>query len=175
MAGSDRRLQELILYVAERSEGDRRFGKTKLNKILFYVDFVAHRDLGQSITGQEYRKLPFGPVASGVEPALTRLEEAGDLVIRPERHSGYPQQRPLAVRRADPNVFSGAEIALIDEIIAELWDHSARDVSDLSHDFIGWKAAESGAVIPYDTVCVNIEGPTDEDLEYARKLVAEGR
>ena len=139
------------------------------------MNFVAYHDLGRSVTGQEYRKLPFGPVATAVEPALTQLREAGDLVMRAERYRGYPQPRPLAVRQADANVFSGAEIALIDEIMTELWDHNARDVSDLSHDFVGWKAAQPGEVIPYNTVFVNIEDPTDEDLEYARKLVAEGR
>ena len=47
----DRKMKELILYLAARSEDDPRFSSTKLNKLLFYCDFTAYRQLGRSITG----------------------------------------------------------------------------------------------------------------------------
>ncbi|HZQ34888.1 MAG TPA: hypothetical protein VFD32_03070 [Dehalococcoidia bacterium] len=46
-----RKLGELILYVAEKSSDDPRFGATKLNNILFFSDFLAFGQLGRSITG----------------------------------------------------------------------------------------------------------------------------
>ena len=45
------RFRELILYCALKSETHRFFGATKLNKCLFYADFLAYRALGSSITG----------------------------------------------------------------------------------------------------------------------------
>lgn len=42
----DRKMKELILYLASRSEEDPRFSATKLNKLLFYCDFTAYRRLG---------------------------------------------------------------------------------------------------------------------------------
>lgn len=38
----DRRLAELILYIAEKCERDPNFGATKLNKILTFADFSAY-------------------------------------------------------------------------------------------------------------------------------------
>ena len=55
------KFRELVLYIAEQSEGDPRFGAVKLNKILYYSDFEAFRVLGESITGATYRKLSEGP------------------------------------------------------------------------------------------------------------------
>ena len=34
------KFRELILYIAQESEGDPNFGATKLNKILFFCDFL---------------------------------------------------------------------------------------------------------------------------------------
>jgi hypothetical protein len=38
----DKRLGELMLYIAKKSQFDQNFGSTKLNKILFYADFVSY-------------------------------------------------------------------------------------------------------------------------------------
>ena len=60
---------ELIVYIAEQSKDDPFFGPVKLNKILYYADFRAYRELGHSITGASYRKLTEG---SCPPPVLTR-------------------------------------------------------------------------------------------------------
>ena len=52
----------LILYVAERSEHDDRFGAVKLNKIMYYADFTAYWKLGRPITGATYQRLDEGPL-----------------------------------------------------------------------------------------------------------------
>jgi len=174
-ATTESKLRELILYIAERSEGDDSFGKTKLNKLLFYADFVAYAQSGCPITGQEYRKYPHGPVPAHAQPALDGLQTEGAIALATRNYHGLPQQRPLALREPDLSHFSGAEIAIVNEVITELWGKSARDVSDLSHEFPGWQAARPGEVIPYDTVLVDVTGPTEEDVEYARGLIAAGR
>lgn len=35
---------------------------TKMNKLLFYMDFLSYRKTGKSLTGLTYRALPYGPV-----------------------------------------------------------------------------------------------------------------
>ncbi len=42
----ERKLKEFILYVADRCEADPTFGAVKLNKILFYADFLAFASTG---------------------------------------------------------------------------------------------------------------------------------
>jgi len=36
--------------------------KTKLNKLLFYSDFIMHQQTGFSMSGVQYRAIPMGPV-----------------------------------------------------------------------------------------------------------------
>ena len=88
---------------------------------------------------------------------------------------GRRQERPCALREPDLSEFSGQEIATIDRVIEALWGKSARDVTDLSHEFIGWQAAQPGEVIPYETVFVNDSEPMDEDVQHAQSLIAAGR
>jgi len=61
MGGSDAKMAELILYVSDRCQLDPAYGSTKLNKILFYADFLYYAKHGTSITGQEYMRLDKGP------------------------------------------------------------------------------------------------------------------
>lgn len=54
-----------MLYIAKRSLTDPYFGYVKLNKILFYADFVAYGELGKPITGATYIRNLYGPTPRG--------------------------------------------------------------------------------------------------------------
>ena len=58
----DKKLKELVLYIAQKSEDDPSFGATKLNKILFAADFYFFGQTGRSITGASYVHRGKGPV-----------------------------------------------------------------------------------------------------------------
>src|SRR5262245_44346313 len=133
------RFERAILYIANKSVGDARFGKTKLNKILFFADFTAYRQLGQSITGARYQNLSEGPAPHQLVPRLNALLDSGAVAIREEDSYGYSQQRIMPLRRADLDGFTGAEISILDQVIEDLWQYTARGVSDLSHETIAWR------------------------------------
>jgi hypothetical protein len=165
----------LILYVTSCCEGDQAFGKTKLNKILFYADFLAYLETGKAITGQDYQKFPYGPVAPQVEPTLRTLCTEGAAAIASRQHFGLRQDRIFALREPSLDGFSGKEIAIVDGVIRALWGKNAREVSELSHRFIGWQATQDYEIIPYETALVDISEPTEDELEYARQLERAGR
>src|SRR5690606_1636943 len=87
-----RRFKELILYVADRSRDDRRFGATKLNKILYFADFKAFLILGASITGSTYVRLDRGPVPQEILPILREMEDAGDISRTERQYFNYTQK-----------------------------------------------------------------------------------
>ena len=58
---NDQKMKELILHVAIASDKDERFGAVKLNKILFYGDFLSYFRRGRSITNHEYFAIREGP------------------------------------------------------------------------------------------------------------------
>lgn len=167
------KLEELIVYIARRCDSDQYFGATKLNKILFAVDFLAYRDLGSPVTGQRYQKLPYGPAPRGLLPALNRLK-ADSACIEYERPCGVgrTQRRVVALRDADLSRFTAQQISLADRIIEEMRKEWAEETSKASHEFLGWKAVDFNEDIPYETIFVEDPGLpfTPDELDYAKQL-----
>ncbi len=172
-AADDEKLQELILFVASRSEVDPRFGSTKLNKLLFFADFSAYQRLGQSITGHIYQKLPNGPAPRKMVPILKRMVAARSLAIKERDHYGKTQRVPIALRQARLKRFTSDEIAIVTEVLDSLRKTNARDISTLSHQFPGWKLAAPGEDIPYEVALVEFTKPTKQDLRKAIEMKAE--
>ncbi|MCB1036388.1 MAG: SocA family protein [Acidobacteria bacterium] len=174
MTSGDRKFKELILYLARKSEGDVHFGATKLNKQLFYADFIAYRQLGSSISGQRYQKLPYGPAPRGLKPVVSEMLEEGCCAEAARSHHGYEQRRLLALREPDVSVFDARELELIHQVVEELKDRSAREVSDLSHEFIGWQLADEKEDIPYEAALISFPEPLSEaEIQYGLELAAE--
>jgi hypothetical protein len=162
------KLQELILYIARRSEDDRHFGANKLNKLLFYSDFLAYAKTGRSITGATYERLEHGPAPRGLAAALAELKPA---CAEAERdYFGRKQRRIVALREPDLSEFTGAEIALVDELLDRLRNHD--EDGELADRSVGWQVAGVGEEIPYGTAFV---GPprrlTREEVEYAQQVL----
>lgn len=173
------KFQELILHIAEQSENDRNFGATKLNKLLFYADFLFYLRNRRSITGQNYQKLNHGPAPRGLKPAVDNLELMQSAKIVERTHFGRTQKRLVALRSADLSVFTAEEISFVDSLIKDFWDKNATDVSDMSHRFHGWQLAKIGEEIPYSSVFVNARHTCESDYangqcyeERARELTA---
>lgn len=175
MSPNDKKLGELMLYIAEFCETDPTFGSVKLNKLLFYSDFLAFRRLGRSITGHTYQKLEHGPAPRAMLPVRRSL--GGDLVFREESRYGRAQKKPIATRSADLSEFSAEEISLVDSVVEEWIGVSAAKISKKSHDDLCcWDMAELGEAIPYSVSLIGSQTPpTDEEREWADSVMDEAR
>lgn len=164
---NEEKFKELIVYVSMKCEHDTYFSATKLNKILFYSDFLAYKVYGKPITGADYFALPHGPAPRRLVPVRESMKRAGDIAIRK-----YTQHRVIPLRNPDYDIFEAREIALVDRIIDILRDHDAEEVSEITHLFLGWQAAmaegeqtEENVSIPYQTVF--IQNPEIDEYEEA--------
>lgn len=164
------KFREFVLYVASRSESDPDFGSTKLNKILFFAEFLAYGKLQRPITGAVFQKLNFGPAARRLLPVQEQLECDQAAAIQHRDRYGHRQERLVALREPDLSRFTGAEIAIIDDVLRELLEENAVSVSDLSHRFLGWQLARYGEEIPYETVFLSGRELTQAEKDYALEL-----
>ncbi len=167
--GAPKRLAEAILYVCGACETDAAFGMIRLNKILFEADFLSFSLRGIPITGVRYQRLERGPAPKAMVPRLRDLQERQELVIRSADFIGRPQQRPIALRRADLSVFSGEDVALLDQIIRESWGKTGAEVSEQSHR-IAWKTRENGDDIPYEAAWLSNDAPTAKEILKTEQL-----
>lgn len=149
------KLAELILYITGRTAGDRAAGATKLNKYLYFADFSAVRRFGRSITGAEYQKLKYGPAPRRLTPVRERLVRSGDARLDQRVDAlGYVHHELVPLREPRTDLFTEEELRLVDEIIGELRERSASQVSELSHREAGWQLVGEGETIPYELAFV---------------------
>ena len=148
-------LKELILYIADRLATHPKFGATKLNKILFYCDFVSYGKLGKPITGEVYFKLRWGPAPRSLKRVIEEMEKCGDIARTQRETMKGTQDRIAPKRKPDYSKFAPEQISIVERIIELLQDKDAEEVSELSHFFIGWRLARYNENIPYQTVFLN--------------------
>lgn len=141
---STSRLKNLLLYVL--GQMGETF-QTKMNKVLFYIDFLSYRERGMAISGLAYNALEFGPVPQRwdrVYSAFDEVEEQLRLV------QGQECMSLKAGAEADMCGFSPEEMAVIDTVCEKLRDLTSRAVSKLSHEEPAWKEHVSKPeTIPY--------------------------
>lgn len=158
---TDRRLAELMLFVAKRCEDDPKFGATKLNKILFFSDFISMRRQGKPIAGSPFMRLPKGPAPRRMLPVRERLIEEKRAVLRNVRLvSGNTQHRLTPLDDPDLSLFTSDDIDIVTEIIGALWNKTAEQVSDLSHELPAWELADDKEEIPFAAAFIASIQPT---------------
>jgi Protein of unknown function (DUF4065) len=170
LPGDDSRLKEMIVYIASKCQEDPGFGAVKLNKILFRADFHAYRLRGGPVTGTAYFRLRFGPAPKAMMPVMRELHSED--AVRTQRRivGGLEQKRPIALRPANLSYFSGEDIAIVDDIISELWGRSAIAVSAESHG-IQWQTRADREPIPYESAYLSDAPVTADDVQRAGELV----
>jgi uncharacterized phage-associated protein len=169
---NENKFRELLLFIARRSEGDPRFGVIKLNKLLFYSDFLAYLELGHPITGQPYFALENGPAPRYLVRVREQMVKSKEIAIARKTTISGVQERVLALREPDPNKFTPAEIALVTKVLDVCRSQSGTELSELSHRFAGWRLAAQQEDIPYEVALVGNRPPTPAEKKYGVQLEA---
>lgn len=161
------KFEEMILYVAERTQGDAGFGRTKLAKVLFYSDLESFRRTGEAITNAEYQNWDHGPYPPKLRNAALTLERAG--AVEPSEPTGEFDPHRLVVtgrRHADlaRAGVSAAQRAIIDEWIEKISRPTARAVRQASHEHPGYKLVARNETIPYASAFLATAPPSADDV-----------
>lgn len=137
------RLREVVAYLAAHVSDLYR---TKLNKVLFYLDFASYRDRGEGFTGLRYAKAEYGPVPDQYELIMAALVDDEALSL----HEQGEGQVVVARRGADLSAFSPSEVTLLDAVCAFANTFASTSaLSEFSHGEPGWKDTELGGFIGY--------------------------
>jgi hypothetical protein len=174
LTSEEKKLANLILYISSKYMTNKKFGLTKLNKVLFFADFLSYRQRAKAVTGLEYFKIEHGPAPRSMKKVIAYLIDHEHIVIREEATFQGIQKRVIPLTNADLDQFSGEDISLVDDVIALLWDKSAEEVSELSHRYIvGWNGFDYKQTIPYEWTFarVTVEDDIPEDaIRKAREV-----
>lgn len=167
------KMRELILYVSEKLADDDKFGSTKLNKVLFFADFLQYGMTKKTITGKDYWKLDKGPVPKCLVPLREEMIKEGSLDIIERDYWGKPQKVPVAKCKPNLGVFTADEMSLIDYVIEQLRPCDANECSLKSHKYLElfWDLAEYKETIPHGLALVIYpDDDSTEQMEYCEEM-----
>jgi len=170
---SEEKLQQVIVYFLEHIN-NVHLGRTKLMKLLYFVDFDHQEAHGHSVTGATYRKLPHGPYPDKIENLIKKMETAGKVRQVNVEHKGFTQTRLLTLgAKFDPAKFSGAELQTLERVAADWADATAAQIEAATHREAPWAGTADGKTIDYEMAeyrrAIGFE-PLDDSLARSRKF-----
>lgn len=138
------RLKNVMLYVLEHCQ---EVWCTKMNKLLFYIDFLSYRERGVAMTGLCYRAIDFGPVPERWERVYSQFDEIRQEVRTIGEYEGIILQSDQA---ADTSIFSEDELYVLQTVCERLGECSSRSLSCMSHEETAWQIYHAmHEIIPY--------------------------
>lgn len=120
---------------------NRYLGKTKLNKLMYYLDFISYRDRQESVTNDSYIHKDLGPVPSEIDNVLADLVQQG--FIKAEREpsqseEGIERWKFEALTAPNMQVFDSYEKHLIKNICNEFKDWDTQKIVAQTHLEAPW-------------------------------------
>ena len=139
------RLKNIMLYILNRCDD---VWCTKMNKLLFYVDFLSYRERGIAMTGLSYRAIDFGPVPDRWDRVYSEFTE----VKQELRQVGDFVGNILnTTTNAETSIFLDDEIKVLDAVCSHFSTKTAREISHISHNELAWiNHHEKHEHIPFD-------------------------
>lgn len=139
------RLKNMVLYLAEDS-----VWKTKLNKLLWYADFLAYRRHACSLSGLAYQRYTHGPMPFHANSMLDALSDEDVIELEETSFSNGTegtQIRPIKV--TDLSAFTEREVDVLKFVRDFFHNYSSGAISDYSHKEKAWLEVPQSEVIPY--------------------------
>jgi Protein of unknown function (DUF4065) len=141
--GSTNKLVEASMALLQASP-EGQLNIVVLNKGLFYLDLMALRDLGRTITGACYVALPQGPVVDNYQQRIVRALESAGMAEQLE----VGRAKPIRVKAPieDFKHLSESEVVLASGLSKKIASMTSTTMSDFSHKNEGWILARTNAV-----------------------------
>jgi len=128
--------------------------KTKMNKLLFYSDFLMFKQSCFSISGMRYKAIDMGPVPNNFQSIFEYLANKEEIdIVSTEFPQGYTGEKFVARkdRPFKPDLFSENELKTLEKVATIFKETSTNDIVKLSHLEQAWKENEiNKSVISYD-------------------------
>ena len=116
--------------------------KTKMNKLLFYADFLHFKRCGISISGAQYRAIDMGPVPNNYQSLfeyITNIDAVGiKQTLFPDGGLGE-QFKPKHGRSFDPEYFTDKELETLAIVEKQFKNAKTQEIVDISHKERAWK------------------------------------
>ena len=140
----DVKSRNVILYIINHNP---RF-VIPIVKNLFAIDCSSMQTRGLPITHFKYVKMPFGPNIDKYVDVLNSMLNSGEIKIYDSIYvDGDLKNQYISNRTYDEKLFTKEELDIMNQVFLKTKDKSAKELSDWSHTFKGWKETNMGQEI----------------------------
>jgi uncharacterized phage-associated protein len=148
------KFEEVLHYIISRCGNLENIGKTTLYKLLYFSDFDYFEKYEASITGEDYIKLPHGPVPKKDHfvQAIASLKAKKLVLPSKTLYHGHEQERFQSLAQPVLKHLSAQELQIITNVIGKFCNMNATQLSEFSHLDMPWKATQDDDVIDYRLV-----------------------
>ncbi len=131
------KLVEMTIFFTEKMNPT----STKMNKLLFYSDFLNYKLTGYSISGTRYLAHNHGPVPKKFRTLFDYLSNENLVVLVPVNYpNGMLGERfeKSPTTSFNTNLFEESELKILEEIVSKFKEVNATEIRKLSHDEKAW-------------------------------------
>jgi len=129
------KVSQIIAFFHEKIE----LFKTKLNKLLFYADFMMYQRTGRSITGIKYRAIPYGPVPAEYEKLFLRLQDEEKInIVEVGFENGNYGELIKSNQKVQIDGFSRTEMMVLEDVLNRFEGLTTKQIVDISHHESAW-------------------------------------
>jgi uncharacterized phage-associated protein len=130
--GRDKTINAVIFF----ARNVRHLGKTKLFKLLYFLDFGHFRETGRPVTGMDYHAWKMGPVPVVLADEVEAPEaDMCSKISFQEVVTGFgrPMLKIVPLADFDPTHFTKRELRLMEQLSEEYRDTRADDMIEATH------------------------------------------
>ena len=148
----ENKYKNVILYLSKNVGSGSVWGKKKMYKLLYYLDFDFFEKYERPITGDIYHKLQMGPAPSYFDVIANELQTEGKLEIgKGKTGMGFNDAVVYkALEDPEPNAFTKEEKEMLDRIIKLYGSKSGSQLETLTHKEAPYLAVDEGEEMPLE-------------------------
>lgn len=139
--------KNVLLYLLEQVGAKPNVGETVLYKLLYFIETNFYLTYGRPLTHESFYKRQYGPVPTHFREITNKMINGGELDSATGNYFMYMQTKYLPRASYSKDAIEKTEAAVIDQVIENLSDMSATELSDLSHRDFPWIEAANGEII----------------------------
>lgn len=140
--------KNIILYFLHKIN-NVHLGKTKLMKLIYFLDFDHFEKYSISVTGDSYCNLPAGPVPDRASLILEEMKKEGLIDISTKQVNNIRKYEYTPLVSPNIDIFKITEINMLKEVCKKWEHHSTAEIVNASHGEEPWIATREGENIPY--------------------------
>lgn len=152
--------QMALVYIRlAGSKKDGKITKTKLAKLLYLADFTWFYYHLESMSGMQYRKIQFGPVADPYFRVIDELFQNGQIEITQTEDGAMLISQTRNGAKNELTEISEKEMDLINKISNKWRSKKTQEIVTFTHNQLPYSICSENEIIPYELITQ--ENPED--------------